>query len=210
MYTLLYSPGTAAMVVHQTLLELGIPHQLQKVALDQREQDAPAYRALNPNGHVPVLLVDGQPYFECAALVLLLAERHPEAALAPLPGEPLRPLYLQWMLHLANTLQPAYRQWFYPAEYGQAERETEVKESARARIEASFDRLDAHLAARGPYVLGERFGVVDLYATMLMRWSRNMPKPADEWPHVRALAALIKARPSWKKLYAIEELTEWA
>ena len=45
---------------------------------------------------------------------------------------------------------------------------------------------------------------------MLMRWSRNMPKPAMEWPHLAALAARLKARPSFTTLYAREGLTEWA
>ena len=107
MYTLYFSPGTASMAVHQLLLELGAPHELREVDLEGREQDTPAYRALNPSGHVPVLMVDGTPYSECAALLLLLAERHPEAGLAPPPGDPSRALFLQWMLHLANTLQPA-------------------------------------------------------------------------------------------------------
>ena len=81
---------------------------------------------------------------------------------------------------------------------------------AQTRIEATWDRLDAHLAAQGPYMLGENFSLLDLYATMLMRWSRNMPKPADRWPALAALATRIKARPSWKRLYEIEGLSEWA
>ncbi|HSO33725.1 MAG TPA: glutathione S-transferase family protein [Labilithrix sp.] len=210
MYTLYFSPGTASMAVHHLLLELGAPHELREVDLEAREQDSPAFRALNPSGHVPVLVVDGKPYSECAALVLLLAERHADAGLAPPPGDARRALFLQWMLHLANTLQPAFRQWFYPPDFGPAEHEEVLKQSARVRIEATWDRLDAHLAAHGPYVLGDRFSVADLYATMLMRWSRNMPRPAQGWPAVGTLAATIKARPSWKRLYAIERLTEWA
>jgi len=45
---------------------------------------------------------------------------------------------------------------------------------------------------------------------MLMRWSRNMPKPATGWRALREYAARLKARPSWKKLCALEELSEWA
>jgi len=45
---------------------------------------------------------------------MLLAERHPEAALAPPPGAPSAGLYLQWMMHLANTVQAAFRLWFHP------------------------------------------------------------------------------------------------
>jgi glutathione S-transferase len=58
-------------------------------------------------------------------------------------------------------------------------------------------------------MLGGSFYGVDLLATMLMRWSRNMPKPATQWPALRRLADLVRARPSWTKLYEIEGLTEW-
>ena len=44
---------------------------------------------------------------------------------------------------------------------------------------------------------------------MLMRWSRKMPRPATEWPALKALADRVRARPSWKKLYELEGLTEW-
>ncbi|MEO5624118.1 MAG: glutathione S-transferase family protein [Dokdonella sp.] len=210
MYVLYYSPGTASMAVHQTLLELGVPHELREVDLDNQQQKSPDYLRLNPNGTVPTLIVDGAPVYECAALLLLLAERHPEAELAPLAGSPHRGLWLQWMLHLANTLQPAFRQWFYPQDFAAREHEPEAREFARKRIEAEWSRLDAHLAAHGPYVLGQRMGILDLYVTMLMRWSRNMPRPATEWPALAALATNVKARPSWARLYEIERLSEWA
>jgi len=74
---------------------------------------------------------------------------------------------------------------------------------------AKADRLEAQLSAHGPYLLGEQFSGADLMLTMLLRWSRNMPRPATSWPHLAALAARVKARPSWKKLYEIEGLTEW-
>ena len=45
---------------------------------------------------------------------------------------------------------------------------------------------------------------------MLMRWSRDMPEPATEWQSLNDYAARMKARPSWKQLYALEGLTEWA
>src|SRR4029077_4223909 len=109
MYTLYYSPGTASLAVHLALLEIGAPHELIKLDLDAGEQNSPAYLALNPNAVVPTLIVDGRPVAESAGLLMLLAERHPEARLAPAPGTPLRPVYLQWMLHFANTVQPGFR-----------------------------------------------------------------------------------------------------
>lgn len=209
-YALYWSPGTASMAVHQALIEIGAPHELRELDLDAKAQKNPEYLRLNPNGTVPTLIVDGAPVYECAALLLLLAERHPEAQLAPAPGTPTRATFLQWMAHFANTLQPAFRQWFYPQDFAPEENVAASKEYARRRVEGVWDRLDAHLAAHGPYLLGETFSVADLYATMLMRWSRNMPKPATQWPQLAALAQRVKARPSWKKLYEVEGLSEWA
>ncbi len=210
MYTLYYSPGTASMVVHLALLELDAAHELRLIDFDSKAQKDPEYLRLNPNGVVPTLIVDGAPVYECAALMLLLGERHADKGLAPMPGSAKRAIYLQWTLHLANTLQPAFRQWFYPTDFGPDDQADAMRDFARRRIEAAWDRIDAHLTAHGPYMLGAEFSLLDLYATMLMRWSRNMPKPADRWPALGALAQCIKERPSWKRLYEIESLSEWS
>ena len=209
MYTLYYSPGTASMVVHLALLEIGAPHQLRLVDFDADAQHDPDYLKLNPRGVVPTLVLDGRAYFESAALLMLLAERHPEAGLAPAQGTPERAAWLQWIVFLSNTLMSTYRLWFYPSELGTAEHAPELRAAIQRKIEGVWDQLDAQLAAHGPYLLGAEFSGADLLLTMLMRWSRNMPRPVDQWPALKRLADLVRARPSWKKLYEIEGLTEW-
>jgi len=209
MYTLYYAPGSANLLVHLALLEIGAPHELKRIDLEKGEQRSAAYLAINPNGVVPTLMIDGAPHGEAAALAMLLAERHPEAALAPAPASTQRAEYLQWMFYLANSLQPQFRQWFYPGDYLPGGADT-VKEAARIGIEKCWSRVDDHLAAHGPYMLGDHLGIVDLYALMLMRWSRNMPKPATEWPHLAAFASRMKSRPSWKQVCEAEGLVEWA
>src|SRR5512138_2821117 len=104
MYTLYYSPGAASMVVHLMLLELGVPHRLERVNLDKDVPRSAEYLRLNPRGQVPTLVVDGHPYFESAALVMILAERHPDAGLAPLPGSERRAAWYQWFVFLASAL----------------------------------------------------------------------------------------------------------
>ncbi len=209
MYTLYYSPGTASMVVHLALLEIGAPHRLVKVDFDKDEQHSPAYLQTNPRGHVPTLVVDGRPYGEAAALLLLLAERHPESVLAPPVGSALRPDWYQWVLFMANSLAPNYRYWFYPPDLGSPEHSPEIRRALQSRIEGAWNSVNEHLKSQGPYMLGEAFSGVDLLTTMYMRWSRNMPKPATEWPALKCLADLVRARPSWKRLYEVEGLTEW-
>lgn len=208
--TLYYSRSTASLVVHWLLIELGIPHELHELDFDKRDQKSDDYLKLNPAGVVPTLIVDGAPVTECAALALLLAERHPEAGLEPARGSRERATYLMWTLILANTLQPAFRLWWYPSEAAGDEHAAAAQALAAERIGGVFDRLDAHLAAGGPYICGERISAVDFYATMLMRWSRNMQRPAHTWPALGAYAARMKARPSFRELYEREGLTEWA
>ena len=207
---LYYAPGSASFLVHWLLIELELPHRLHLVDTAAKVQKSPEYLALNPNGVVPTLVIEGKPQYEAAALAMLLAERHPDAQLAPLPDDSQRADYVQWMLNLANMVQPLFRQWWYPGEpAGEANAET-VRAHCAPRIEKEWARIDAHLAASGPYLLGEAPSVADFYLTMLMRWSRNMPKPATEWPQLAALAQRMKARPSFKVLYEREGLTEWA
>jgi glutathione S-transferase len=208
--TLYYAPGAASFLVHWLLIELEVPHALQLVDTAAKAQKSPEYLALNPNGVVPTLVIDGKPQYEAAALAMLLAERHPGAGLAPAIDDPCRADYLQWMFNLANMVQPLFRQWWYPAEPAGEAQADAVRAHVAPRIEAEWARIDAHLAAHGPYLLGEQATAADFYLAMLMRWSRNMPKPATEWPRLAALAARMKARPSFQVLYAREGLTEWA
>ena len=208
--TLYYAPGAASLLVHWLLIELDLPHELHLVDTAAKAQKSPEYLALNPNGVVPTLVIDGRPQYEAAALAMLLAERHPDARLAPAFDDPRRADYLQWMFNLANMVQPLFRQWWYPGEPAGEANADAVRAHCAPRIEAEWTRIDHHLAAHGPYLLGDDISAADFYLTMLMRWSRNMPKPATEWPQLAALAQRMKARPSFKTLYAREGLTEWA
>lgn len=209
MYSLYYSPGAASLVVHWLLLELDAPHELRRIDLASGEQKHADYLALNPNGVVPTLLVDGKPMLEAAAMVLLLADAHRDAGLAPSPDSPLRGAYYQWIIHLANVVQPLFRQWWYPQEVAGQECAEAVHAHVRPRIEAAWGRIDAHLAVHGPWLLGEAPSAADFYLVMLMRWSRNMPRQALDWPHLAELARRLKARPSFKILYEREGLSEW-
>jgi glutathione S-transferase len=208
-YTLYYSPGTASMVVHLALLEIGVPHRLEKVDFDRDAQHDAEYVRLNPRGQVPTLVIDGKPYFESAALLMILAERHPEARLAPPAGSTLRADWYQWIAFFTNSLGSTYRYWFYPPDLGSEEHPPAVRDALRGKIEDSWALVDSHLVASGPYMLGADFSGVDLLALMYMRWSRNMPRPATEWPALGRLAGLMRARPSWSRLCDIEGLTDW-
>lgn len=210
MRTTLYgSTSTASLVVHWLLIELGIEHELVLLDFDTREHKSADYLALNPAGRVPTLLIDGQVLTEAAAIALYLADRHPQAALLPAVGAPARGEAYRWMFWCANTLQPAYRAWFYAHEAAGGECIEAVRAMARQQLESAWQHVATHLQSGGPYLLGDAPSVVDFMLVMLMRWSRNMPTPSDHWPVLKAYADRLKARPAFAEVYRREGITDW-
>ncbi|WGS53153.1 glutathione S-transferase family protein [Paraburkholderia sp. D15] len=208
-YLLYYSPGVASLCVHWMLIELGVPFETHRVDLKSGQQREPEYLRLNPSGRVPTLVVDGTPRHESAALLMLLAERHPEAGLAPAPGTAERGEWLETMIFLANTVLPAMRDRFYADIDGDPAGADAVRALADRRLDDAWNRLDAQLAARPGYLIGERLSTVDFLAVMLLRWTRNLPHPATGWPHLAAYIHRIRALPSFIELNAREGLTDW-
>ena len=210
MSTVLYgSPSTASLVVHWLLIELEIEHELRMLDFDKHEQKSPEYLKVNPAGVVPALVMDGEVITEAPAIVMHLADRHPQAELAPAVGSPGRAQYYRWMLFMANTLQPAYRAWFYAPEIAGAGNVEAVREHARLKLEAAWQRVSDQIESGGPWLLGDKICAGDFLLTMLMRWSRNMPRPSDSWPALKAHADRMKARPAFKEVYAREGLSDW-
>jgi glutathione S-transferase len=207
MYTLYYSPGAASMAVHWMLVELGVPFELELVDFASEAQKSPEYLAKNPSGRVPTLAIDGRTYGESTALLMILAERHPEHGLAPAPGHPGRAAYLELMVYLANNLLPAVRAFFYPQDFPGAE--DEVQDNARQRIEAVFTRLDGRLADGRKFILGSDITAADFLVTVACRWSRNLPRPAKNWPHLGPYEARMKQREGLRAVHRREGLTDW-
>jgi glutathione S-transferase len=106
--TLYLSPGSSSMAVHIALHEIGVPFETKSLSFHRKEHRQPPFRAINPAGKVPTLMVDGTAVTEVAACLLYLAKRFPEARL--LPGDPLAEAQaVSWMSFIASTLHPARR-----------------------------------------------------------------------------------------------------
>lgn len=208
-YVLYYSPGAASMAVHWMLLEVGVPFEVVLVDIETGEQRNAEYLRLNPDGRVPTMLIDGSPHRESAALLMLLAERHPEAKLMPSLQSPDRADWLEMMIYLANTLLPAMRDWFYADKDGNPSGAAPVKALAKQRIEGAWSILDAHLTGKETYLVGNRLSTVDFLAMMLMRWSRNMPRPATEWSSLANYVRRLKTLPSFIEVNRREGLNGW-
>jgi glutathione S-transferase len=200
-YTLYWAPTGANMAAHAALIEIGAPFDLVLVDIDKGEHRSEAYRNIQPHSRVPALRHGELVMYESAAILLYLADRHPEAGLAPDVNSPERGLFNQWLMHLTNTVQEHEMHWFHPDFYVDgAAVQAALKTHAEKRIEGSFRYFEGVLAKRGPYLLGDRFSAVDLFFYMLGFWTRRMPRPAFSFPHVKRQLALIHARPAVAKM----------
>lgn len=201
--------GAAGLATHWCLRELGLPFELVLLDLDAGEQHLPDYRKINPTGRVPALSINGTIHTESTALLMLLAENYPKAGLEPPSGSSERAAYLQWMIWLANALLPAYRAWFYADGAGEDDTKRVLRQAAKTQIEACLDQLNDHFSDERPCILGSSFSVADMQLTMLLRWSRNMPKPSQDWSHLRRYQNEMKARPLLQEVHRVEGLTDW-
>jgi glutathione S-transferase len=145
MITLHYSPGSANLVPHILLREIGLPFELALVDRSRNAQKSAAYLKLNPNGLIPVL-VDGElVLYETAAICLHLADTQPQAALAPALGSAERAQYYKWMVWLTNTLQATLMHYFHPERFvdaGNSAGAEQVRAQAQAQAGPMLAQLD--------------------------------------------------------------------
>jgi glutathione S-transferase len=210
MIQLHYLPGSASMAPHIVLEEIGCGHSLCLVDKAGGQLGSPAYRQLNPNGLVPVLVDGDQVLYESAAICLHLADSHPAAGLLPALGTPERGQAYKWMVWLTGTLQPATNIYFYPERWADsAEAIDQVKTHAEQRVMTLVQQIEAQLASHGgPWLLGQSYGLPDVHAMMLCRWTRNFAGPkARELPHIGAWLQRVVERPAVQRVIAAEGLT---
>jgi glutathione S-transferase len=207
MYKLFWDPGSANMAPHAVLEEIGCPYELVLVDIRNGEHKQPAYLKLNPNARVPTLVDGDKVMYESAAIVLYLAEKHPEARLMPAPGTPGRMLFLQWLMYLTNTIQDSFILYYHPDNFFADEpSRAALKAAGEQRLDKQWAVVDSGLAANGPYLAGASFSAADLYLHMLARWSRNCARPAWAFPQIARQLDLVKARPAVQRMMAQEGL----
>jgi len=190
-----WHPMSNATPVASALAELDIPHQRIKVDIKAGEQRRPEFLALNPNGKVPTLTVDGAPMFETLAIQLWLGERYGvERGLWPAADTPERLLAMSWCawsyvsygavvsrLHLAT----------HPADAP----DSAGVENVLGHADALLAVLDGHLARR-PWMLGAAYSLADLVVGAVIGYSVHLGARVASHPHVRAWLDRVQARPA--------------
>ena len=211
MIALYFFPGNASLTPHMVLEEIGGPFELRRVDREHAQHKSPEYLKLNPMGQIPVLVDGDLVLYETAAICLHLADRHPQAGLAPAVGTAERAQLYKWLIWMTNTLQPRLMHFFYPervVDPTDIAAAAQVKARAEADVVALLGQLDAQLGSHGgPWLLGERFGIADPFAFMLCRWTRGFKsKPARNFVHLAPYLARVLARPAVARTVSVEQL----
>jgi glutathione S-transferase len=165
MLTFFFAPGSSSMAPHIALHEVGASFESRPLSFAKREHRAPEYLALNPEGKVPTLLVEGRPLTEVAAILFYLAKRFPDAGLSggDLEAEA---HVLSWMSFVASTLHS-----------GWIARRTSI-DATRAAFGIANDRLGLR-----EWALGERYSVADIHLFRLYwRFRKWANLGAHEFP----------------------------
>jgi glutathione S-transferase len=125
---------------------------------------------MNPNGQVPVLVVDGRPLHQIVAICDFLDRSFPQAGL--LPVEPwARAQAMSQLAWMNNTVHPTFTHIFRAGEFAEGEAaQAEVKKVAQARYRKQLERIQDWSAGANPFWLGGRISPHDAYAFTLLRW----------------------------------------
>lgn len=206
MVQLYYHPGNASFAPHVLLEEIGAPYELVFIDRSINWHKSPEYKALNPSGRIPTLVDGDLVLFETGAICLHLADKHPEAELAPPPGSEARSELDKWLFYLATTIQTEYLLYFYPERHADDEAARAViQRTAEAALGEAFTIVDEAVGA-GPYMLGADYSLLDPYLLMLCRWGRGFARAPRDYPALGPYLQRVLARGAVQRTIKQEEI----
>ncbi|WP_342643701.1 glutathione S-transferase family protein [Rhodoligotrophos ferricapiens] len=184
MLKLFYAPKTCALATHIALIDAGANYELARLDFGAEEQRKPEYLEVNPKGRVPALVTERGPLTETPALLAYIAQRFPEAALAPL-GDPFAfaevqafNSYLCATVHVAHAHGRRGYRWVDEPEAIAA-----MQRKLPASVTACFELIE-HKMLRGPWVMGESYTICDPYLFTVATWLEGDGVDISKLPRV--------------------------
>ena len=201
-YVLYGDKGSGAFCVEAALAEAGAKYEFWTVSLDKNEQKSPAFLAINPSGKIPALrMPSGEIATETAALLLIIAERHPQTSLLPPVGTADRAQALRWIAFMASEIYPIVEIVDYPGRFAPSGSAADaLREKAKERVRERLLTIEHAIA--GPWMLAGGFTAADIYAAMFSRWSVGKDWRDANLPKINALAAALSQRPAIAPVWA--------
>ena len=194
MITLFWCPRTRAMRSLWMLEECNADYELVKIDIrDETSRSQPNFLAVSPMGKVPAIRDGEIALADSTAIALYLAERFPDAGLAPAVGDPKRAAYHYWTSFMGSALEPAM-----------AEKFSGMPANRHAHAWGDFDLVIKTLEAGlegGPWLLGEKFSAADVLVGSTCNFMRMFGIMPEGSP-IGAYIDRCLERPAFKRAMA--------
>jgi GST-like protein len=204
-YILYSAEGSGGVAVEAALALIGAPHEVIEAPTYDPAQRADGDRVLaaNPMRQVPALLTPGREVLtESAAILIWLAEQHPEAALAPAAGDPARGAFLRWMVFVSSAIYAHYWLKDDPSRLvADPALHADVDRRIQDRISDCWAVMEAGLAP-GRYLLGDQLTVLDLYVAVVSRFRPRRERFYAAAPRMGEVVRRLDADPRLADLWA--------
>lgn len=172
----------------------------EEVIVDPRigEHLTDEFRALNPNGKLPVLVDGDFVLFESVAICHYLTEKYPDKGM--MPSDPLqRALAHQWIMFCATELESAlWRVDKHTFVYPEEKRIPADIELAKQDYLSSAKVLDKAMEDR-EFILGDRFSVADVILGYVIIWA-GWEKLLGKTPNLLRYRDSLMGRPALPKM----------
>lgn len=207
MYKLYWAADTGAMAPQIILQEASANYELVVLDYDAHEETEADYLALNPRGQIPALVLpDGTVLTESAAMVLHIADAHPEANLLPSLGSIDRAKVYRWLFYAVANLYESFLRFYYSDRFAaDATAAALVKQTAGLDIDQYWDLLEKDMQQNqpnGPYLLGAQYSVIDPYLLMLIGWHEHPGTLLERCPKLTMLFNAVRDRPAVNSIWA--------
>ena len=198
---LYYSPGACSLSPHIVACEAELPVELVKVDLQsKRTENGEDFRQINPNGYVPVLILDdANKLMEGPAIIQYLADQVPDKKLIPPAGAFERYQLQQWLNFISTEIHKSFSFLFNSAAPDAAKQL--AIDSLMTRLETVAEHLSTHA-----FLLGEHFSVADAYLFVTLSWGQYVDVDISRWPALVRYADKISSRPAVQKAMREENL----
>jgi len=195
---LYFAPLACSMATRIAFYEAGANARFVEVDTKaKRILDGGDYLAINPLGYVPALRTDdGEVLTENAAILQYVADRFPEAGLAPANG--IERARLQGWLSFVGT--ELHKGLFIPLLDRKATEGAKIYATEKYR--SRLDYLNDYLTGRE--FLLDRFSVADAYLAVVLNWSRATTIAFEQWPALKDYFGRMRTRPSIARALAEE------
>ena len=195
--------GSGSVPVEATLTLLGLPYEVVEAATWESDAQRDRVARINPLRQVPALVLpSGEVMTESAAILMWLAEQHPEAHLAPAADDPARAAYLRWMVYIPAAIYSLY--WIRDAPSrlaADAAGEGLIKQRTLERIAECWRLMDAQVSP-GRYILGDELTVLDLYVAVVSRWGPRRKRFYEDAPKMADVVRCVDQDPRLTDFWA--------